>query len=90
MDYFGKIDLAFREAKRRAETYIEGHNNQLPTAKCPSCQTDGHCPGLACPDCGHVTSVSWAILRDDEFGYEVIALNDRKRIYARFPVNLPE
>ncbi|WP_145928624.1 hypothetical protein OH491_03690 [Termitidicoccus mucosus] len=59
---------------------------RLPADQCPFCGRPGHVPGLPCPECFHCHEVSWAILQDTEFGYEVVALNDRRQVLARFEV----
>ena len=83
------LDRAFSVQKQKAEQFIDRHNAALPTEKCPGCAAADHCPGLPCPDCGFVNPVSWAILRDDEWGYVATALNDRKLVLARFYVDEP-
>jgi hypothetical protein len=80
------LDGAFEQARHNAETYAIAHNAPLPTARCPQCGVEGHCPGLACPDCGYVHPRSWAILKSTEWGFDVVALNERRRVFGRFNV----
>jgi hypothetical protein len=58
----------------------------LPSDRCPKCLGDGHVPGLTCPACGYRHAVAWAILRDGEWGYEIVSLTNRKHVLARFDV----
>lgn len=83
------LELEFAEAKKKALSFIEKYNDKLPTEHCPSCNSVGHVPGLACPDpiCAYVHPVSWVLLVDTEFGYDVISLNDRKHKVATFNVD---
>lgn len=85
---FKRLSTAFQNAKAEAEVFAEKYNSQLPIEKCPGCGEPDHCPGLACPDCGHVHSVSWAIIKDTEWGYDVVALNNKKLRVAEFRVDL--
>jgi len=85
---FNHIQSAFMTQKIKAEAFIERYNSALPTERCPGCDTADHCPGLPCPDCNYVYQTSWSILKDTEWGYDVVALNDRKRILVRFNVEL--
>ena len=89
MDDADKLERAFAEAKRNCEVFLEQYNSVLPVDQCPSCRSKDHCPGLACPDCGFISTPSWAILRDDEFGYVATALNNRKLVLATFYVEDP-
>ncbi len=77
---------AFRLQKNRALSFIEKYNAALPTRCCPACHDTGHVPGLRCPACGYRHHTAWAILRDGEWGYEVIALTNRRKILAEFRV----
>ncbi|AOS44348.1 hypothetical protein Verru16b_01409 [Lacunisphaera limnophila] len=36
--------------------------------------------------CGYRHPTSWAIIRDTEWGYEVVALTNRKNVIAKFEV----
>lgn len=88
MAYHDDLDRAFSIAKAKALGFIECHNGGLKTDSCPTCGLAGHVPGLPCPECSHGSEeVSWAILEDSEFGYNVVALNNRKHIFARFNVD---
>ncbi len=80
------LDQEFEEAKRRALAFIAAHNSKLPTAFCPSCGDESHPPGLRCPGCGYIHHIAWVILREGEWGYEVVALTNRKRIVVEFRV----
>ncbi len=82
------LDHAFSEAHDRARAYATVHNADLPTERCPGCGCEGHCPGVRCPDCGYLHRTSWAILRSTEWGYRVVALNNRRRVFATFNVAL--
>ena len=77
------LTLAFRKAKRSAEQYANQYNASLPSEACPGCGVDGHVPGLKCP-CGYRHDKSWVILRDSEWGYEVVALNNRSIVHEHF------
>ncbi len=84
-EYIAHWDAAFLRQKKLALRFIEAYNESLPTESCPVCQCSGHVPGLPCPECSHVHPVSWVILRDNEFGYEAVALGTRE-IVASFSV----
>lgn len=79
-------ETAFNEAKIKALRFIEYFNENLPTEKCPFCGTKGHVPGLPCPECSHCHEVPWAILLPGEWGYEVVAINNRNHIIMEFYV----
>ena len=81
-----RLSETFRIQKAKALLFIKEYNAVLPSEECPSCKDDGHVPGLLCPACGYRHHKPWAILRDGEWGYEVIALTNRKKILARFNV----
>jgi len=81
-DYIARLDAAILEQKKQALRFIEHYNEQLPTDHCPVCLCSGHVPGLPCPECSHVHPVSWVILRDSEYGYEVVSLASREVIMA--------
>lgn len=81
-----RLTEAFSIQKRRALHFIENYNAKLPADRCPACHEDGHVPGLRCPACGYRHAVAWAILRDGEWGYEVVALTNRRKILAEFRV----
>ena len=84
------FEQKFAEAKSRALDYIGAYNAKLPSKACPECNDDGHVPGLRCPCCGYRHPRAWAILRDTEFGYDVVLLTNRKQILASFDVNDPD
>ena len=87
--YHDRLHSAFSHQRARAAAFVEGFNANLPTAECPQCRAaGGHCPGLPCPveGCGYIHPVSWALLQDGEWGAEVIALNNRHNVIARFDV----
>ncbi len=86
MAYLDDLSRAFATAKSDALAFIEHHNAELPTESCPTCGVSGHVPGLPCPECSHAYEVSWAILLDSEYGYDAVALNNRKHVFARFNV----
>lgn len=88
MAYLDDLDQAFSLAKAKALGFVEGHNGGLKTDACETCGAVGNIPGLPCPECSHASEVSWAILEDSEFGYNVVALNNRKRVFARFNVDI--
>lgn len=79
-------EAAFREAKIKALRFIEHFNEGLPTDHCPFCGVNGHVPGLPCPECSHCYEVPWAILLPGEWGYEVVAINNRKNVIMEFYV----
>ena len=80
------LEQEFTEAKARALDYIGTYNAKLPSKACPECGDEGHVPGLRCPCCGYRHHQSWAILRDTEFGYDVVPLTNRRQILATFKV----
>ncbi len=83
------LESAFRCQKKKALEFIDQFNERLPSQNCPNCGIEGHVPGLPCPaaDCGYKHEISWAILLDTEFGYDVVALNDKRGpAFARFNV----
>lgn len=79
-------DRAFEEERQKALQFIEKHNAELPTPDCPQCGEDGHVPGLPCR-CGYKHPVSWVILRDTEWGYAAVSLNNQRHALARFHVD---
>jgi hypothetical protein len=85
-DYLGR---EFQQAKKKALRFIERFNEKLPTQQCPNCRTEGHVPGLPCPEatCGYVHPVSWVLLLDTEFGYSVISISNRRHTVAVFNVD---
>ena len=89
LDY---LDREFAEAKKKALTFIEKFNDKLPTQQCPNCHSEGHVPGLPCPEatCGYVHPVSWVLLLDTEFGYSCVSINNRKHTVATFNVDEDE
>lgn len=80
------LEKAFADAKTDALDFIKKYNAKLPTESCPKCGDAGHIPGLRCPACGYRHNIAWAILRDSEWGYEVIALTNRKTVVREFRV----
>lgn len=78
-------EAAFREAKIKALRFIECFNQDLPL----SCETCGSAsvPGLPCPECNHCHPVPYAILYPGEWGYEVVAINNRKHIIMEFYID---
>ena len=87
MAYYDDLERAFSIAKAKALGFIECHNGGLKTDACETCGASGNVPGLPCPECSHASEISWAILMNSEFGYEVVALNNRKHIFAQFNVD---
>jgi hypothetical protein len=81
-----RLDAEFLIARIEAEEFATQWNAVLPVQHCPNCGATDHCPGLACPDCSYVHPISWSILRDTEFGYEVVSLNNRRNRIAVFQV----
>lgn len=81
-----RLESAFQHQKARASSFIEKYNAALPSRRCPACDDEGHVPGLRCPACGYRHHTAWAILKDGEWGYQVIALTDRRKILAEFRV----
>lgn len=69
-----------------AVLFIESYNARLPAKACPSCKEVGHLPGIQCPTCGYKHGETWLILRGTEWGYEAVALTNRKKIVAVFPI----
>lgn len=85
-DEFELLGRAFAEAKAEALGFVAGYNASLPSKACPECGDLGHVPGLRCPACGYRHDRSWAILRDTEWGYDVVPLTNRKSILASFRI----
>ena len=82
-------ERAFGDARRRATLFISKYNEALPRSACPSCGDEGHLPGIKCPACGYRHETAWAILRDTEWGYEVVPLVNRERVIATFEIDPP-
>jgi hypothetical protein len=80
------LDRAFSEAKTEALGFVAGYNASLPSQACPECGDAGHVPGLRCPACGYKHDRAWAILRDTEWGYDVVWLTNRKKVLASFRI----
>lgn len=78
------LSRAFAQAKAEALGFVASYNASLPSHACPACGDAGHVPGLRCPACGYRHDRSWAILRDTEWGYDVVELTNRRKILARF------
>ena len=87
---YDQLHEAFLGKKRQALAFIHDYNASLPSDRCPSCGDQNHVPGLRCPVCSYRHAVSWVILRDGEWGYEAVALTNRKTILATFNVELPQ
>lgn len=81
------LEKAFLKARDEALEFIGDYNSKLPSESCPSCGDTGHVPGLRCPTCGYRHHIAWAILRDGEWGYEVVALTNRRKVLAEFKVD---
>lgn len=80
------LEQEFADAKGQALDFIGAYNAKLPSKACPACNDAGHVPGLRCPCCGYRHPQSWAILRDTEFGYDVVPLTNRREVIASFEV----
>lgn len=85
-DECDQLEAAFDRARHQALDFIKDHNAMLPT-ECPRCREESHIPGLRCANCGYRHETAWAILRDTEYGYEVVSLTDRQCILSAFPVD---
>ncbi len=79
-----RLTLLFALLRRQADEFADRHNARLPSRECPKCLSPGHVPGLRCPECGYRHPQPWAIVRDTEWGYEVVPLTKRRRVIARF------
>lgn len=88
MHYYDELDLAFRAAKERARVFVLAYNEALPTSRCPKCKVHGHVPGLPCPDCGYIHKCAYLLVRDTEFGYAAVPLNNQRKEFAIFNVNI--
>ena len=84
-DECAQLEDNFRCARHRALEFIKAHNDKLPT-ECPQCREESHISGLRCPACGYRHAVAWAILRDTEWGYEVVSLNNRTAVLKTFDI----
>lgn len=80
------LEGAFAVARSQALVFIEEHNAALPDI-CPKCDDSGHVAGLRCPACGYRHRISWAIIRDTEWGYEAVSLTNRRKVLAVFNLN---
>lgn len=85
-DEYAQLEQAFERSRHQALVFIRDFNAKLPTV-CPHCHDEAHIPGLRCPNCGYRHGTAWAILRDTEYGYEVIPITDRQRILESFTVD---
>lgn len=86
-DYSRDWDAAFAWQRQRALRYIELYNMALPRKHCPRCQTEGHLPGIPCPDCGYRHAQGWCILRDTEMGYDAVCIGKPMVVIASFNVD---
>jgi len=84
-DECDQLEAAFDRARHLALDFIKDHNAILPT-ECPRCREESHIPGLRCANCGYRHETAWAILRDTEWGYEVIPINDRTAVLKAFNI----
>lgn len=84
-DECDQLEAAFDRARHQALDFIKDHNAMLPT-ECPRCREESHIPGLRCANCGYRHETAWAILRDTEWGYEVIPINDRTALLKTFNI----
>lgn len=84
---FRRLSQAFDRERANAQAFAEDYNSRLPRT-CPECGDEGHVPGLKCPACGYRHGKSWLIVRDNDWGYDVIALVPPRRIHASFVVEL--
>lgn len=89
-DDYESLDRAFEGLKAEALSFAEGYNASLPSKECPKCGDAGHVPGLRCAACGYRHERSWAILRDTEWGYEVVWLTNRRKVLATFSLREEE
>lgn len=80
------LERVFAVARSRAAVFVAEHNAPLPK-NCPGCHDSGHVPGLRCPACGYRHRIPWAIIRDTEWGYEVVALTNRRTVFCVFNVD---
>jgi len=83
---FHRLCAAFETQRRCAQEFAAAFNEKLPSDMCPKCTESSHVPGLTCVACGYKHTSAWAIVRDTEFGYDVVALTSRRTIYASFVV----
>lgn len=81
-----ELFLGFARALAAAREFAETHNSSLPRW-CPACGDEGHIPGLLCPGCGYRHRIAWAIVRDTEWGYDVVSIADRRQVLAKFSVH---
>jgi ribosomal protein L37E len=88
-DAHDQLERMFSSARAQALAYIGEVNAKLPL-QCPRCQDHGHVPGLLCPACGYRHTPPWVILRDTEWGYEVVPLTNRRKVLAVFKVSPDE
>lgn len=88
MDDEERLDRAFARAREKAAAFASKRNSKLPAAACPQCSDSGHVPGLRCPSCGYKHSEPWSIVLDTEWGYAVVALTNRRMVFAEFKVRL--
>jgi len=84
------LEHEFRRAKKKALKFIEQFNSKLPTERCPNCRSPGgHVPGIACPEpgCGYIHNISYVLLLDSEWGYDIVSLNNRKHRVTSFNID---
>jgi len=86
-DSLQNLERMFSSARTRALSHANNYNAQLPSAQCPRCKDPGHVPGLRCTNCAYRHPQTWAIIRDTEWGYQVVPLTNRKIVLAEFNVD---
>ena len=80
--HYDQLCQQFTKARTQAVEFAERHNDALPWL-CPGC-CEPYYSGIECPDCGYLHETSIALVLDCEFGYDVVAFNNRRNVFARF------
>lgn len=70
-------------AKRKALEFLEHYNAAIPTT-CPQCE-EQFVAGLPC-ECGYCHPIPWGVLQGSEWGYEIVAIGNRRKVILEFPV----
>ncbi|HVT30335.1 MAG TPA: hypothetical protein VHE81_20160 [Lacipirellulaceae bacterium] len=86
--YLDDLTRAFEIAKSRAVEEAERRNANLE--RVCRCGATSYVPGLECQACGHKADRdhAWAVVRDTEFGYDLIPIGSRFEVLATFRVDM--
>ncbi|HVT30272.1 MAG TPA: hypothetical protein VHE81_19840 [Lacipirellulaceae bacterium] len=86
--YLDHLTQAFEIAKARAIEEAERRNAKLE--RVCKCGETSFVAGLCCPSCGSQADRdhSWVVVRDTEFGYDLIPIGSRFDVLATFRVDM--